>query len=376
MSDEPEQQPELQLQLQKLPLDAAHRALDATMGAEGGWEVPLSYSGALDEAAETRRLASVFDMSHVGRIRIRGRDALSLVEKLCTSDVVHQEDDTVASTLLLNESGGVLADAMIARLDGFWLLRTDPCNRLKVLANAAEVAADMSVKIDDQTDKGAMLAVTGPSACEILDSILPEKPGDLPAGATRIGSMMIARYIVMRTSFTGMWGLEVILPKMFIAKAWRFITDKAGEKALKPSGVAAGDILRIEAGLCRYGHELNETIDPITAGLESLIDYDHEFIGRDALVAIRDKGVSRKRVALKLEGTSIPRQGDTIFDSEGVEVGSITSGTFSPALDSPIAMAYISLAASGSSESLEVHLASEDKKTKATILDLPPVAHD
>ena len=95
-------------ELKKLPLDAAHHAMEATMGQEGGWEVPLSYSGALDEAAETRRLASVFDMSHVARIRIRGSDATSLLEKLCTTDIAHQEDDTAAATLLLNETGSYL----------------------------------------------------------------------------------------------------------------------------------------------------------------------------------------------------------------------------------------------------------------------------
>ncbi|MDP7288007.1 MAG: glycine cleavage T C-terminal barrel domain-containing protein, partial [Phycisphaerae bacterium] len=361
MSDDPEQQS------QKLPLDAAHLAFDATMGKEGGWDVPLSYSGALDEAAETRRLACVFDISHVGRIRVRGRDALNLVEKLCTTDVVHQEDDTAVYTLLLNEKGGVLADAIIARLEGFWLITTDPCNRTKVLEHATSAAADMSVKVDDQTEKGAMVAISGPRAREVLDSVLPEKPGDLAPGATKISSMMIARYIVMRTSFTGMWGIEVILPKMFIAKAWRFITDKAGDKALKPAGMAARDILRIEAGLCRYGHELNETIDPFTAGLESLVDFDHEFIGRQALIDIRDKGVSRKRVGLRLDCSQIARLGDTVYDSDGVEVGVITSGTFSPALDCSIAMAQVSLSAAGGGAVLKVELASADGTVAPTL---------
>jgi len=358
----------------KLPLDAAHRELGATMGLEGGWEVPLSYSGPLAEAAEVRRLACVFDISHVGRIRIRGSEALGLVEKLCITDVVHQEDDTARYTLLLNESGGVLADAIVARLEGFWLITTDPYNRIKVLDHATSVCEGMLAKVDDQTDKGAMVAVTGPGAREVLDSVLPEKPGDLAPGATKIGSMMIARYIVMRTSFTGTWGLEVILPKMFIAKAWRFITEKAGEKSLKPAGMVARDILRIEAGLCRYGHELNETIDPFTAGLESLVDFEHDFIGRQALADIRDRGVSRRRVGLRLDGTEaslIPRLGDTVYNSDGIEVGAITSGTFSPALDCSVAMAYVSLAAADTGTVLEVEATSTGRKLSATVTDLP-----
>jgi len=362
----------------KLPLDEAHRELGATMGIEGGWEVPMSYSGALAEAAEVRDRACVFDVSHVGRIRIRGSEALSLVEKLCTTDVVHQEDDTAACTLLLNESGGILADAIVARLEGFWLITTDPCNRQKILDHATAVCEGMSVKVDDQTEKGAMLAVTGAVAREVLDSVLPEKAGDLPPGATKIGSMMIARYIVMRTSFTGMWGLEVILPKMFIAKAWRFITEKAGPNSLKPAGMTARDILRIEAGLCRYGHELNETIDPFTAGLESLVDFEHEFIGRQALTVLRNKGASRRRVGLRLDCLEMPvivRLGDTVFNSEGLEVGAITSGTFSPALNCPIAMAQVSLASGDTGTVLDVEVASTDQKVSATVTDLPFVPH-
>ena len=358
----------------KLPLDAAHRELGATMGIEGGWEVPLSYTGPLAEAAEVRRLAGVFDISHVGRIRIRGSEALELVEKLCTADVVHQEDDTARYTLLLNESGGILADAIVARLEGFWLITTDPCNRQKVLAHATGVCEGMSAKVDDQTDKGAMLAVSGSAAREVLDSVLPEMPGDLPPGATRIGSMMIARYIVMRMSFTGMWGLEVILPKMFIAKAWRFITEKAGTNSLKPAGMTARDILRIEAGLCRYGHELNETIDPLTAGLESAVDFDHDFLGRQALADICDRGVSRRRIGLRFdcpEVSVIARLGDTVYNSEGLEVGAITSGTFSAALDCPVAMAYVSLVADDSGSVLEVEAASAGRKVAATVTDLP-----
>ncbi|MCP4377095.1 MAG: hypothetical protein GY794_13070 [bacterium] len=360
----------------KLPLDAVHRASEATMGLESGWDVPISYTGPLAEATETRSSACVFDISHVGRIRIRGSQALELVEKLCTTDVVHQEDDTAACTLLLNEAGGILADAIVARLEGFWLITTDPCNRDKVLAHATQAADGMSVKVDDQTEKGAMVAISGPGASATLDAVLPERPGDLAPGDAKIGSMMIARYIVMRTSFTGMWGLEVILPKMFIGKAWRFITDKAGDKALKPAGMAARDILRIEAGLCRYGHELNETIDPFTAGLESLVDFEHEFIGRKALTVIRDKGVSRKRVGLRLdcpESPVIARLGDTVYNSEGVEVGAVTSGTFSPALDCPIAMAQVSLPAAETGTVLQVEVASTNQKLIATVTDLPLV---
>jgi len=365
-------------ELLKLPLHNNHVEAGATMGAEGGWEVPLSYRGALSEAAEVRRFAGVFDISHVGRIRILGNEALDLVEKLCTADVVHQEDDTARYTLLLNEAGGVLADAIVARLEGFWLITTDPCNRLKVLNHAQTAGEGMSVKVDDQTDKGAMLAVSGSAAREVLDAVLPEKPGALPCGGVKIGSLMIARYILMRTSCTGMWGMEVILPKMFVAKAWRFITEKAGDHCLKPAGTAARDILRIEAGLCRYGHELNETVDPITAGLESAVDFGHDFLGRQALQEIRDKGVSRRRVGLRLDAAQdgidaslIPRLGNSVYNGDGLEIGTVTSGTFSPALDRPVAMAYVQNDSARAGTQLSVEVAGQSEPLGAEVVTLP-----
>jgi len=366
-------------ELLKLPLHDRHVDAGANMGVEGGWEVPLSYGGAVSEAAEVRRFAGVFDISHVGRIRIHGDQALDLVERLCTADIVHQEDDTARYTLLLNDTGCVLADAIVARLEGFWLITTDPCNRLKVLQHAQAVGEDLSVKVDDQTAKGAMLAVSGSAAREVLDAALPEKPGDLPSGGAKIGSLMIARYIVMRISYTGMWGMEVILPNMFVAKAWRFITEKAADNCLEPAGTAARDILRVEAGLCRYGHELNETIDPITAALEYAVDFDHDFVGRAALQAIRDKGISRRRVGLcfaqdEPDVSLIPRLGMSVYNADGLEVGTVTSGTFSPALQRAVAMAYVAGDLAHRGTALRVQVAQQSEPIAAEVTELPFVS--
>ena len=363
-------------QLLKTALHDTHLAAGATMGGEGGWVVPMSYRGALEEAAEVRNRAGVFDVSHVGRIRIRGDEGLELVEKLCTTDVVHQEDDTARFTLLLNESGSVLADALIVRLDNWWLITTDPCNRLKVLEHAQAVGEAMAVKVDDQTLQTAMVAISGHGARDVLDAALPERPGDLPRGAVKVGSLMIARYIAMRTSYTGLWGVEVMLPKMFVGKAWRFITEKAGENGLAPAGMGARDVLRIEAGLCRYGHELNETIDPLTAGLGWAVDFEHDFIGRGALEELEKAGALRGRVGLvlttlndKSECRGVPKPGAGVYRKDGREVGSVTSGTYSPALDAPVAMAYVALDAADVGTELQVAMNGE--RIGAKVVELP-----
>ena len=362
-------------------LYGAHVAGGATMGRECGWEVPMSYRGAQTEAAEVRRHAGVFDLSHLGRIRIRGDESLDLVESLCTTDVIHQEDDTARYTLLLNESGGVVADAVIVRLEDFWLITTDACNRLKVLTHAREIAEGLEVKVDDQTPKTAMLGICGAGAMEVLDAVLPQKPGDLPAGGVRMGSLMIARYIAMRTGYTGLWGLEVILPKMFVGKAWRFITEKVGDKCLAPAGMAARDVLRIEAGRPRYGHELDETIDPVTAELAWAVDFGHEFIGRRALEEIRQAAPTRKRIGLGLTATAgrqqpgaIPARGAAVSLPDGGEVGAVTSATFSPALDKVVAMACVATEAAEVGASLGVAAGGPGPRggqVAAEIMELP-----
>ena len=363
-------------QLLKTALHDTHLAAGATMGVEGGWAVPMSYRGALEEAAEVRNHAGVFDVSHVGRIRIRGDEGLELVEKLCTADVVHQEDDTARFTLLLNESGGVLADALIVRLDGWWLITTDPCNRLKVLEHARAAGEAMAVKVDDQTLQTAMVAVSGPAARDVLDAALPQRPGDLPRGSAKVGSLMIARYIAMRTSYTGLWGLEVMLPKMFAPRAWRFITQKAADNCLSAAGMGAREVLRIEAGLCRYARELNETIDPLTAGLGWAVDFEHDFVGRDALARIRGSGISRKRVGLVLTALDdrsgrrdIPGLGTPVCAVGGQEAGTVTSGTYSPALDARVAMAYVAVDAAGVGTELQVDMSGE--RIGAKVVELP-----
>ena len=327
------------------PLHAKHVAMEATMADECGWTMPLSYRGALDEVGLVRTRAGVCDVSHVGRIRIRGDGTLDLLERICTADVAGQEDDTAQLTLLCNERGGIIDAGFLLRLENQWLLTTGPGNREKVLAHVQALADRFGAKADDQTRKSALLSVSGPMAPQLLDAVLPEKVAHTPRGWVKMGSLLIARYIAMRTGATGQWSLEVMVPAMMASQAWRFITQKAGDNAIAPFGSAARDVLRIEAGLPRYGHELNETVDPITAGLERAVDLDHDFIGRDAVAKIKQAGPARKLVGLAASdadaASTIPRQGARVSRPDGREAGTVTSGTFSPTLDKPIALAYL-----------------------------------
>lgn len=354
-----------------------HVAMEAKMSDEAGWSMPLSYGGAMAEADETRSRAGVFDVSHFGRIRIRGDGALDLLERVCTADVAHQEDDTSIETLLCNDRGGIIDCCRLIRLASFWVLVTSPICRQKVLDHLAPLAERLGAKVDDQTTKTTMLMVAGPAAGEILSRVLPFSIADLATGDVKLGSLMIARYIAERIGFGGLWAARVSIPNMVAQQAWRFITEKAGDNKIAPAGLAALDVLRIEGGQCRYGHEINETIDPIAAGLERAVDFGREFIGSEALVEIRRKGASRALAGLVLGGAkdakgSIPRQGAVVAAADGGELGVVTSGTFSAALGKPIALALVARGVAEAGDELLVETSAG--KLPAKLVELPLVS--
>ncbi len=331
--------------LLRTPLYDAHLAAGAKMGEEGGWAMPMRYAGVIDEARQVHRRAGVLDVSHLGRIRLRGDGALDLLERVCTAGVAGQEDDTALHTLLCNEQGGILDEVFLIRLSDLWVLTVNAGNREKLLAHLRDQKIP-DAKIDDQTNQVAQLALLGPAGKEMLTSLLPIRVDGLARGAAATGSLMVANYIAMRTGCARVWGLEVMLPNLFAAQAWNYVTRKPGQNAPSPIGLAARDILRIEAGYCRYGHEIHEAIDPITAGLADCVRFDHDFLGAEALGALARRGPARKRVELTFEESqstpaAIPVLGTTIC-AAGQEIGTITSGTFSPKHDRILAMGYVS----------------------------------
>jgi len=363
--------------LLKTPLHDKHVSAGATMGPEDGWAVPLRYGSPLDEALAIRSRAGLSDLSHMGRLRIRGDGAVELLERLCTADVAHQEDNTAQDTLLCNDRGGILDKCGLIRLENFWVLTTSATNRLKILAYLQVHAQDLGgATVDDQTEKVVQIAVAGPGAERILDQALPISIAGLKPNDVRTGSLMIANYIAFRSDSCGLFTLEVMLPGMFAGRAWDYITQKSDRAVLAPAGVLAQDILRIEAGRCRYGYEINETIDPASAGLMGCVDIGHDFIGAEAIGKLAGKTPAIIRCGLVLEAPTgaastpaIPTPGSAICQPDGLEVGNITSATFSPTLEKVIAQAYISAEATSSETELLVH--SAEQTTAAKVSPMP-----
>ncbi len=309
-----------------------------------GWEMPLHYSaGIVAEHLHTRRSMSIFDVSHMGRIKISGKGAQSLLDHVCTRAIGSFTPGRSGYSLLCNEHGGVLDDVVISRFDRHWLMVCNASNREKVIQWLTQHAATFDAKIDDETFSTAMISVQGPQAVEYLDSVLPEPPSAIRRYHFQVQNYLIASFTVFRTGYTGEDGVEIICGKNVAQMAVGFLAKSGEDKpdGLKPAGLGARDTLRLEAGMPLYGHELTESIDPISAGLDWAVARDKPFIGSEAIETIRLRCPARLRVGLEIAGKRIARQGATIKNESGDEIGEVTSGTLSPSLQKVIAMGYV-----------------------------------
>ncbi len=311
------------------PLDAAHRALGAKMVPFSGWVMPLSYpTGTLAEHRTCRTGAVVFDVSHLGTVRLQGAGAYDAIQRTLTNDMGKIGPGRAQYTHLLDEDGSVLDDIIV-----WWVARDE----FHVMPNAANTArVTDAIGGDDITASRAILAVQGPEARRWLADVMPE--------AAAVGRFHVAPVtwrgatcIVAGTGYTGEDGVEIAVSAGAAPELWETLLD-AG---ILPAGLGARDTLRLEAGLPLHGHELGPGITPAQAGLDWVVSWTKgDFRGRDALEAERTRGIERVLRGLEVDGRQPPRAGYKVM-LDGAEVGEVTSGNFSPTLGRGIALAFL-----------------------------------
>jgi aminomethyltransferase len=315
---------------ERTPLYDAHKALGARIVDFHGWEMPIQYAGILDEHLAVRTRTGLFDLSHMGRVRVKGRDRKAYLQKLLTIDVSKVPVGRCRYTFLLTERGTVIDDLILYADRDDDLLVVNASNREKDLEwMTRHLSGD--VRLDDQTREVALLALQGPRSVEAVKRVLGIDPSGL--GYYTFGTF--GEYFVSRTGYTGEDGFEVFVPAGKAVAVWnRFI-----EAGIAPIGLGARDTLRTEAGMPLYGNDLDDTTTPLEAGLTFAVDLDKPgFIGQDAL---RAAGAPRRRLAgFTLETKRSPRHGYDLYH-QGAKVGVVTSGTYSPTLEKSIAMAYV-----------------------------------
>jgi len=339
----------METQEHKTALTDWHVQNGARMASFAGYQMPIQYTGIVAEHLATRQAAGVFDISHMGRLRFDGPRADQLLEQVLTRRVLDMQPGQVRYSLVCNESGGILDDVLVSCLESpsgkiYFLLVVNASNKAKIVRWLAPHLEDFpDVEFHDATDSTAMIAIQGPKSIEVCGKLFPASVLELGYYRARVTEQMSKPCIVSRTGYTGEDGFELIVRAEDAPRVWENLLMAGRAFGVSPVGLGARDTLRLEAGMPLYGHELEESIDPYMAGLGFACQCkDRNFVGRDILAERSKEELAVKRVGLVLEGRRAAREQSACFDMAGNPIGTVTSGSFSPTLQKPIAMAYLS----------------------------------
>ncbi|MBX3247033.1 MAG: glycine cleavage system aminomethyltransferase GcvT [Myxococcales bacterium] len=336
--------------LRRTSLYAAHEALGARIVPFAGWQMPVQYEGIVKEHEAVRQRVGLFDVSHMGELEIEGPEAVAFVDGLVTNAIAPLPVGKAAYTVCCNERGTILDDLIVYRRGADRLLVVcNASNRDKIAAHFAKHAEGRDLTFRDASDDTALIAIQGPKAVATVSDAGAPHLGELPSfglGEATIGGVGV---LAARTGYTGEDGFELFCAWNDAPAVWAALM-KAGEAhGIAAAGLGARDTLRLEGKLSLYGNDIDETTNPLEAGLGWVVKLDHgDFIGRDALIAIRDAGTPRKLVGLVVTGRGIARHGYPIVATEGTpghvageRIGEVTSGSPSPTTGKNIGLGYV-----------------------------------
>jgi len=358
--------------LLRTPLYDFHVSCGARLVDFAGWEMPLLYRGIVEEHQQTRTSGSLFDVSHMGRIWLSGKDTPAFLNHVLTRSVTDHRVRRSRYSLICSASGGILDDVIVSRDVKDWLIVCNASNREKILKHL-EIQRDarsFDMQIDDRTLSTAMVAVQGPRVIELLSDFLAMDLKTMPRYGFEDSEHMLTRYKIFRSGYTGEDGVEMIFSAESAATMVQSLSEELSkdDSPIKPAGLGARDTLRMEAAMPLYGHELSESLDPISAGLGWAVELGKDFIGAEPLRVIAQHGPARKLVGLHLASPRIARQGSPVRSGEK-NIGEVTSGTFSPTLQKSIAMAYVDTKLAESKTPLQVDL--RGSLIEAAVVPLP-----
>ena len=358
--------------LKRTPLYEEHRALGARLVEFGGWEMPVQYNGILEEHRAVRERAGLFDVSHMGEFRVEGPGALDFLQGLVPNNVARLGDGQALYTQICTEQGGTLDDPLIYRLGD---------ERYMAVVNAGTMETDWDwvtkqaasrsdVTLTNISDQTGLIALQGPRALDILQPLTETDLSAIAYYHFAEGTVAGVSCLISRTGYTGEDGFELYCDSGDVVALWGKLLEAGAAYGLIPAGLGARDTLRLEAGFCLYGHELNEQTSPLEAGLgwSVKLEKGHDFIGREALLAQKRDGLPRKLVGVELRDRGVPRAGYAILRL-GAPIGELTSGTVGPTLGKAIGMGYVPPAEAKVGAEVAVEI--RGKAVPAVIVALP-----
>jgi aminomethyltransferase len=342
--------------LQRTPLFDVHVKAGARMVPFGGWEMPVQYAGIVEEHRAVRRAAGLFDVSHMGEFEVEGPDALAVVQRLTTNDAAALEVGQVQYSLLCRPDGGIVDDLTLYRLAD---------DRFMLVVNASNIPKDWRwvtehgqgrARWSDVSAATALLAVQGPRAEALVGRVADGDVTGIGYYRFRRGAVAGAPALLSRTGYTGEDGFELYLPAERAEGAWHALVEAGRDAGLQPVGLGARDTLRLEMRYALYGNDIDETTNPLEAGLGWVVrPAKGDFLGRGAIEAARAAGVARKLVGFEMAEPSVPRHGYRVLHA-GAPVGQVTSGTFGPSVERYIGMAYVPTALSAVGSAFDVEI--------------------
>src|SRR5579884_1172235 len=320
----------------RTPLYDLHVRLGGRMIEFGGWDMPVQYTSIVDEHRAVRESAGLFDVSHLGRVELRGPGALETLQRVATNDASKLEVGRAQYSLLLNERGGIVDDIFVYRVPTGYLVMINAATREKDMAWMRAHLRD--AELVDRCDELATIALQGPAAVRLLQPLVDQDLNALRRNAHVEARVEGEPMLVARTGYTGERGLE-LFPRAERASA--LFERLLQLDTVKPCGLGARDTLRLEAGNRLYGQDMDDDTNPFEAGLEWVVDFDKgDFVGREALLMVREKGPTRRLAGFETLERSVPRHGANVY-VDGTVVGVVTSGSFAPSLGKNIGFAFV-----------------------------------
>ncbi len=347
-----------------------HEQLGAKMVPFAGYNMPVSYEGVNAEHETVRKNVGVFDVSHMGEFLITGPKALDLIQKVSSNDASKLVDNQAQYSCLPNETGGIVDDLLIYRLED---------EKYLLVVNASNIEKDwdwiskqntMGAEMRNLSEDYSLLAIQGPKAIEAMQSLTSVDLSAIKFYTFRVADFAgIEHVIISATGYTGSGGFEIYCKNDEVEKVWNRVMEAGKEFGIKPVGLAARDTLRLEMGFCLYGNDINDTTSPLEAGLGWITKFTKDFVNSENLKKQKENGVKRKLIGFELNERGIPRHDYEIADKDGSIIGIVTSGTMAPSLSKAIGMGYVTT--ENSAVGTEIFIQIRNKAISATVVKLP-----
>ena len=349
-----------------------HQQLGAKIVEFGGFEMPIQYTSIHEEHNAVRRSVGVFDVSHMGEFEVRGAGALALVQRVTTNDASKLADGKVQYSSMCYPDGGIVDDLLVYRVADHFMLVVNASNITKDFEWIASGNNSSNAQLVDKSEETSLLAVQGPNSLRTLSKLTSSDLSSLAYYSFTHATLAGVKMLISRTGYTGELGFELYFDASASSaeSVWNALMEAGKEFEIRPIGLAARDTLRLEMGFCLYGNDIDQTTNPLEAGLGWITKLDKgDFNGRESLLKVKKDGLTRKLVGFTVdEEKAFPRHGYDIR-ANGIDIGKVTSGTISPSLEKGIGLGYVAVSASQPGSPMNIVI--RNKEAKAQVVKIP-----